>query len=57
MVHLRDILDSEEFATAESKLSMGLGKDVSRSKSYCRYCKNASFTCSSEVQAQERVYV
>ncbi len=29
MVHLRDIIDSEEFVTAESKLSMGLGKDVS----------------------------
>lgn len=29
MVHLRDILDSEEFAKSESKLSMGLGKDVS----------------------------
>lgn len=29
MVHLRDVLDSEEFVTAESKLSMGLGKDVS----------------------------
>ena len=29
MVHLRDVLDSEEFAKADSKLSMGLGKDVS----------------------------
>ena len=29
MVHLRDVIDSEEFAKAESKLSMGLGKDVS----------------------------
>lgn len=29
MVHLRDVLDSEEFVKAESKLSMGLGKDVS----------------------------
>ena len=29
MVHLRDVIDSEEFATAESKLSVGLGKDVS----------------------------
>ena len=29
MVHLRDVIDSEEFVTADSKLSMGLGKDVS----------------------------
>ena len=29
MVHLRDVIDSEEFVKAESKLSMGLGKDVS----------------------------
>lgn len=29
MVHLRDIIDSEEFVKSESKLSMGLGKDVS----------------------------
>jgi len=29
MVHLRDVIDSEEFALAESKLSVGLGKDVS----------------------------
>ena len=29
MVHLRDILDSEDFVKSESKLSMGLGKDVS----------------------------
>ncbi len=28
MVHLRDIIDSEKFANAESKLSMALGKDV-----------------------------
>ncbi len=32
MVHLRDVIDSEEFVTAESKLSMGLGKDVSGSR-------------------------
>ncbi len=35
MVHLRDVIDSEEFVSAESKISMGLGKDVSRSKSNC----------------------
>ena len=29
IVHLRDVIDSEEFVSAESKLSMGLGKDVS----------------------------
>ena len=29
MVHLRDVIDSEEFVKADSKLSMGLGKDVS----------------------------
>ena len=29
MVHLRDVIDSEEFVKAESKISMGLGKDVS----------------------------
>ncbi len=29
MVHLRDVIDSEEFVKSESKLSMGLGKDVS----------------------------
>ncbi len=29
MVHLRDVIDSEEFVSSESKLSMGLGKDVS----------------------------
>lgn len=29
MVHLRDIIDSEEFVRNESKLSVGLGKDVS----------------------------
>lgn len=29
VVHLRDVLDSEEFATANSKVSIGLGKDVS----------------------------
>jgi len=29
MVHLRDVIDSEEFAKADSKLSVGLGKDVS----------------------------
>ena len=29
VVHLRDVIDSEEFVTAESKVSMGLGKDVS----------------------------
>ena len=29
IVHLRDVIDSEEFVKAESKLSMGLGKDVS----------------------------
>ena len=28
MVHLRDIIDSEKFANAESKLAMALGKDV-----------------------------
>ena len=29
IVHLRDVIDSEEFVTANSKLSVGLGKDVS----------------------------
>ncbi len=29
VVHLRDVIDSEEFATSDAKLSMGLGKDVS----------------------------
>lgn len=29
LVHLRDVIDSEEFVKSESKLSMGLGKDVS----------------------------
>lgn len=29
MVHLRDVIDSEEFVVSESKLSVGLGKDVS----------------------------
>ena len=29
VVHLRDVIDSEEFVKADSKLSMGLGKDVS----------------------------
>ncbi len=29
IVHLRDVIDSEEFVCSESKLSMGLGKDVS----------------------------
>ena len=28
MVHLRDIIDSDKFANAESKLAMALGKDV-----------------------------
>lgn len=29
MVHLRDVIDSEEFVKSDSKLSVGLGKDVS----------------------------
>ncbi len=29
VVHLRDVIDSEEFATSNSKVSVGLGKDVS----------------------------
>ena len=29
IVHLRDVIDSEEFVTANSKLAIGLGKDVS----------------------------
>ncbi len=29
MVHLRDVIDSEEFANSNSKLSVGLGKDIS----------------------------
>ena len=29
VVHLRDVIDSEEFVTSGSKLSVGLGKDVS----------------------------
>ena len=29
VVHLRDVIDSEEFVTSNSKLSVGLGKDVS----------------------------
>jgi S-DNA-T family DNA segregation ATPase FtsK/SpoIIIE len=29
IVHLRDVIDSEEFVTASSKISVGLGKDVS----------------------------
>ncbi len=29
IVHLRDVIDSEEFVKSESKLSVGLGKDVS----------------------------
>ena len=29
VVHLRDVIDSEEFVTSNSKLSIGLGKDVS----------------------------
>lgn len=32
VVHLRDVIDSEEFVKAESKISMGLGKDVSGSR-------------------------
>mgnify|MGYP001032288521 CR=1 FL=1 len=29
VVHLRDVIDSEEFVTSNSKVSVGLGKDVS----------------------------
>ena len=29
IVHLRDVIDSEEFVTSKSKLAIGLGKDVS----------------------------
>ncbi len=29
VVHLRDVIDSEEFVTSNSKISVGLGKDVS----------------------------
>ncbi len=29
VVHLRDVIDSEEFVTSNSKVSIGLGKDVS----------------------------
>lgn len=29
MVHLRDVIDSEDFVKSDSKLSVGLGKDVS----------------------------
>ena len=29
VVHLRDVIDSEEFVTSKSKISIGLGKDVS----------------------------
>ena len=37
-VHLREVLDSDDFRDNSSKLSIALGKDASRKNSISRYC-------------------
>lgn len=41
-VHLREVLDSDDFRNSKSKLTIALGKDVARKCSINRYRKNAS---------------
>ena len=41
-VHLREVLDSNEFRESESKLTIALGKDAARKFTTNRYCKNAT---------------
>lgn len=42
MVPVREVVESDTFQNNESKLSIALGKDVSRKYTTCRYRKNAS---------------
>ena len=41
-VHLREVLDSEDFRNSPSKLTIALGKDAARRFAINRYCKNAT---------------
>lgn len=56
MVHLRDIIDSEEFACAESKLSMGLGKNVSGERVIADIAKMPHLLVARKYRFTERVY-
>ena len=57
IVHLRDVIDSPEFLKAESKLSMGVGKDISRRSCYCRYWQDASRAYCWKYRLSVRVFV
>ncbi len=57
MVHLRDVIDSEEFVKAESKLSMGLGKDVSGARVIADIAKMPHLLVARKYWLSERVFV
>ncbi len=56
-VHLREVLDSEEFCNNSSKLAIALGKNASRKIAISRYCQNATcINCRSNRSWKECMY-